>query len=107
MSKPLRVEDEAEAELWSAADWYDAERVGLGDDFLVALRDKLDQVQAQPEAAPFSPDAPEGLPIRQARVSRRFPYLIVYLDLPEAAGHTDHDPEHGVADWRRSATYRP
>jgi len=96
MSKPLRVEAEAEAELWSAADWYDSSRPGLGGEFLAAVRDKLDQVQEQPEAAPFAPDVPEGIPTRQARV-RRFPYLVVYLDLPKelwvvAFAHLSRDP---------------
>ena len=96
MTKPLRVEAEAEAELWGAADWSEAERPGLGDDFLKAVLEKLDQVQEQPEAASLALEAPAAAAIRQAQV-RRFPYRIVYVDLPEelwviAFAHARRDP---------------
>ncbi len=42
------VLDEADAELTAAADWYEQEREGLGDDLLVEAGRVLDAIAASP-----------------------------------------------------------
>ena len=101
--KSLRVEPEADDELASAVDWYEDQRPGLGADFYAAVVEAVERVQTAPEAHPFVPGAPADLPARQAHV-RRFPYKVVYFDLPEvvhvlAFAHDRRRPFY----WQRRA----
>ena len=41
MKRPVRVSEEAEVEATEAARWYDARRLGLGDEFLTVLDEVL------------------------------------------------------------------
>ena len=81
--KPLRVEPEAEDELSGAVAWYDEQRPGLGAEFFAAVMKTVEDVQSTPAAYPLVQRAPADLPARRAPV-RRFPYMVVYFDLPEA-----------------------
>ena len=69
----VRLRDEATADLAEAAEWYEQRRVGLGTEFLRAVR-------AQPAALGRDPwlHAPVRGEVRRARV-RRFPYLVYFL----------------------------
>ena len=98
--KPVRVEPEAEDDLAAAVDWYEAQRTGLGSQLWAAIRRTLEQVQESPESFALVPGAPEDLPVRAAFV-RKFPYKIVYFDLPEvvrvlAFAHLRREPLY----WR-------
>jgi plasmid stabilization system protein ParE len=85
-------------ELHEARDWYDAQRVGLGDELGEIVAHMLDVIAAQPDAFP------EVMPgVRRAVISR-FPYGIFYRRLSDALEvlaifHHRRDP----TIWRRRA----
>lgn len=60
-----------------ARDWYEEQREGLGDEFLEAVREKLDEIQQSPLHHPAG-----HRQVRRAQ-TRRFPYIIYYRDLAE------------------------
>ena len=49
MSHPLIILPAAEDDLAEARDWYDAQQDGLGIEFLAAIEDVFDRIQATPE----------------------------------------------------------
>ena len=66
----------AERELNEAASYYDAERVGLGAAFLDEIQRCIQSIVEHPEAAPVMIGS-----VRR-RLSRRFPYAVVYSIRP-------------------------
>ncbi|MCE8014344.1 type II toxin-antitoxin system RelE/ParE family toxin [Billgrantia desiderata] len=52
MTYELRLRPEAEWDIEEAAHWYEAQREGLGHDFVNAVEDILDKVRAKPLAYP-------------------------------------------------------
>ena len=48
MSARLVVRPEAEAELFAARDWYDNQRVGLGQEFVNEVRETVSEVATRP-----------------------------------------------------------
>lgn len=66
----------AERDIQSAFEWYEAQQRGLGEEFLVALRDRLEAVRDYPESC-----AIVYRDVRRAVVSR-FPYLVFYVVQP-------------------------
>ncbi len=90
---PLSVRSEAEAEIQEAYQWYEMQRRGLGDEFLVAVRQALASVERSPRLYPVIRGK-----VRRALLSR-FPYSILYLAEPEstvviACFHGKRDPRH-------------
>jgi plasmid stabilization system protein ParE len=87
----LVVNPEAEADLDEARRWYEAERVGLGNELIDAVDAVLDRVQRAPRLY-----AKMFQELRLALV-RRFPYAVVYrIDEDQitvvAVYHTHRDP---------------
>jgi len=80
MSKPVRSDADAKAELASAVKWYDEQRLGLGEKFLNSVRDCVERIGRSPGTFPLTPRQPEELGIRSARVAR-FPYSVVFIEL--------------------------
>jgi plasmid stabilization system protein ParE len=80
MGKPWRLHRAAERELDEAADRYDAEREGLGREFLREVQATVEQLARTPGMGAPAPEVPPDLTIRRFRV-RRFPYWVVYLEL--------------------------
>jgi toxin ParE1/3/4 len=72
MSVPLIVRPEAEQDMAEARDWYEAQRVGLGDEFLTAVDDVFARIRTFPELY-----AVEYRGVRRAG-TRRFPYVVYY-----------------------------
>ncbi|MEZ0227756.1 MAG: type II toxin-antitoxin system RelE/ParE family toxin [Planctomycetota bacterium] len=99
MKKPLVLDAEARAEIKSAESSYEEQREALGRRFHDAVLASLAQIEEFPGAAALlAPCA--GHVIRAARVWR-FPYRIVYAELPEefrilALAHTSRRPGY----WR-------
>lgn len=62
----------AEAELAEAVTYYNYQRVGLGDEFLVDLLGVIDRIQRYPHAWPHIAQK-----VRRCRL-RRFPYGVLY-----------------------------
>jgi len=77
MTRHLILRTRAEHDIRSAVEWYEAQRAGLGIEFLAALRERLEAVRAHPESSPILYRG-----IRRAVVSR-FPYLIFYIVRPD------------------------
>ena len=91
--RPAAVE-----ELREARDWYDAQRVGLGDELGEIVAHTLDRIAAHPDAFP------EVMPSVRRAVISRFPYGIFYRRTPDALEvlavfHHRRDP----TIWRRRA----
>jgi plasmid stabilization system protein ParE len=89
---PYSFHPEAEAELASAALFYESRRVGLGRAFATEVERTVSLIREHPDAG-----SPAGLPHR--RMVRRFPYWIVY--------QTDQDSVFvlAVAHQRRHPGY--
>ena len=80
--KELRIEGEAEEELWHAVDWYESERPNLGREFWAEVQKTLDSIQQNPLGSSLAPHIPERLRVRR-RLTNRFPFAVFYLDMRE------------------------
>lgn len=96
MTRRFILRPRAERDIQSTFEWYESQRSGLGEEFLVSLRERLETVRSFPEAFPaLYRDA------RRAVVSR-FPYVVFYVVQPTrvavlAIVHQSRDP----AIWPR------
>lgn len=102
MTKPIRIDSEAENELTAACEWYEQQCAGLGDELLQAIHETIARVADYPGSGALYPQMPEELGVRRVLV-RRFPYTVVYLDLSDeirilAFAHTRRRPGY----WRES-----
>jgi len=91
----IRFRTEAAADVVLAKEWYDAQRPGLGNDFLKALERVIDLIADLPEAFP---EVAAGL--RRALLGR-FPYALYYRPHGDVADviaclHTRQSPTR----WR-------
>lgn len=103
MSLPLRISEEAEAELVDSARWYEAQREGLGSDFLDAVDSAVMRIAGRPRIGSSVPSVADEL-IRRWPVAR-FPYHVVYLELPDrlqilAIAHDRRRPGYWVGRLR-------
>lgn len=73
MTRRFILRPRAENDIQSAFEWYESQRPGLGDEFLTAIREKLEAIRSFPESGPVI-----YRDVRRAVVSR-FPYLIFYV----------------------------
>jgi len=88
----------AESEVRDAALWYEAQRAGLGEDFVAEVRGVIDAIAARPALYPVA-----GGDVREAALVR-FPYCVYYRVKPGRAVvvavlHTSRDP----AVWQSRA----
>lgn len=83
MSKAIRLEDEASAELNDAARWYEERQSGLGQRYLENVHSTFRQLPQYPHAGVRLPLVPSDLNIRRVPVLR-FPYSIVYIETTDA-----------------------
>lgn len=77
MTLELREHPNAPAELFNAAIWYDQQSEGLGDKFLDAIDDALQNILTWPHAAPEFYRPTPGTIVRNMSV-RLFPYRVLY-----------------------------
>ena|SRR5215210_4473729 len=77
MTPPLSLRSKAKAEIQEAYDYYERQRSGLGNQFLLAVRRTLALVEKTPLLYPKIRKE-----VRRAPVPR-FPYAILYLAEPE------------------------
>ena len=94
MTRRVVLRQRAQNDLRSAFEWYESQRPGLGESFLVAVEEQLENVAAFPDA-----NRVVYRRIRRAVVAR-FPYLIFYIAKAErvdvlAILHHARNP----ADW--------
>ncbi|MBL4847871.1 MAG: type II toxin-antitoxin system RelE/ParE family toxin [Planctomycetes bacterium] len=98
--KPLGFAPRVEAEIEAAGDYYEAQRTGLGLEFLDAIDEGLLRLVERPRSHPFALGAVLEEEIRQVFV-RRFPYRIVFREregdlLVLACMHARREPGY----WR-------
>ena len=91
---PVVFDSEAKAEFDAAASYYEAQRAGLGDDFVAEVEQATQRIARMPRS--FPPYGPSGL---RKCVLRRFPYSIFFLEL------TDRVWIAAVAHQRRKPGY--
>ena len=96
MTRQLVLRPRAERDIQSAFQSYELQRAGLGDEFLRALRARLDLISDFPESCPVLYRS-----IRRGVVSP-FPYVVFYFAQPTrvvvlALLHQSRDP----AIWPR------
>ena len=81
MTKPIRIDAAANAELRVAARWYEEQRRGLGHELVSAIDEAMIRVaRLGPDCRPVFGVDPE-LGVRRVR-ARRFPYAVVFIELP-------------------------
>ena len=73
MTRTVILRLPAEQDIKTAYAWYESQQAGLGEEFLVSLRQKLESLQTHPESAAIIHKN-----IRRAVVPR-FPYLVFYV----------------------------
>jgi plasmid stabilization system protein ParE len=96
MAAELIVAPEAEQDLAEAYAWYEARRVGLGEEFLTSVDACIEAIRRSPEMHQIVHEN-----YRRGLV-RRFPYAVFYEYTNETVTvycvfHTSRDP----AKWRR------
>lgn len=79
MSKPIRVEDAAQAELRAVVAWYEEKRPGLGGEFFAEVERTLELIERHPGLGAPVPRVPTERGTRRLPL-RRFPYAIVYRE---------------------------
>lgn len=99
MRLPLRISEEADAEMAEAVRWYEEHRLGLGGEFLAAVDAAVARIEENPRIGSQMPRV-VGEDIRRVFV-RRFPYHVVYIEFPErvqilAIAHDRRRPAYWV-----------
>lgn len=97
----VRIADDATAEVLEAARWYDAERPGLGDEFVAAVMAAGSQIATNPRAWPVWPGVGTQSPPVRRYVMRRFPFAVAFQVFDEyievmAVAHMRRQPGY----WR-------
>ncbi|MEE8169365.1 MAG: type II toxin-antitoxin system RelE/ParE family toxin [Phycisphaerae bacterium] len=92
MTHQIRFRPEAEQELADALDWYESQRLGLGDELVLCVEQALDRIVENPEHFPVVHGS-----IRRA-LMRRFPYGVHYVMQGDdivvlAVFHARRDPQ--------------
>ena len=93
-----RYHREAREELTAAAEWYEARRSGLGQDFVAEVTRSVALIRQHPEAWPEWQGIKTRVPVRKF-VLQRFPFALPYLV------HEDAIIVLGVAHGRRRPGY--
>jgi toxin ParE1/3/4 len=83
MSRRVRLEPEAEAEIESAMAWYEQKRPGLGAGFLDEVHRSLESLRSPAPACGPVPGVSPGLGVKRLLV-KRFPYSVVLVEEPGA-----------------------
>lgn len=99
MKLPLRISEEAEAEMAEAARWYESHRVGLGREFVAAVDAAVARIGENPRMGSPTPGVADET-VRRG-VVRRFPYHVVYIEVSDrlqilAVAHDRRRPAYWV-----------
>lgn len=101
----LQISWGAEQDGEEAVSWYDAQREGLGAEFLDELQHQLEIIESAPLRFPKLPRANDHRQIRQA-ILRRFPYRVIFETKEDltllvlAVAHTSRHADY----WRGRPT---
>jgi plasmid stabilization system protein ParE len=99
LTLPVRISEDAEAEMAEAARWYETHRVGLGTEFVEAIDNVVARISETPRMGSPVPGVADET-IRRRSV-RRFPYHLVYLEFLDrlqilAVAHDRRRPAYWV-----------
>jgi plasmid stabilization system protein ParE len=83
LKRRVRIGAGAQADMVDASRWYDAQQSGLGLDFLRSIGRVIARIEAAPRMGSPVPGVSDA-DIRRVLV-RRFPYHVVYIELPDRA----------------------
>ena len=75
--KQLRIDEEADAEIVEAAEYYASDNALAAQRFVHAVIAAIEAVHRAPHEWPLSPDVPEDLGIHRRRIDD-FPHAVVY-----------------------------
>jgi len=78
-ARRVRIEDHAAEEFDAAADWYDAQRAGLGTELVEAVHAAIERLAENPGLAGPVPGVADRMGARRLLVDR-FPYAIVFVE---------------------------
>jgi toxin ParE1/3/4 len=100
VTKPVRVEGDADEELRAAIAWYEGQRSGLGAALLAEVQRVIDLIEKFPAVGAPVPRVRSRYEARRIPL-RRFPYVVVYRERAEvsqviAFAHTSRKPGY----WR-------
>ena len=76
MAYKVTIREEAQADSQEAFDYYEQQRTGLGEEFLIALIKRYDDLAEHPAHYSYIEEQPEKI-FRDARIGR-FPYVIIF-----------------------------
>lgn len=79
MTRPVRILDDAEAEIRAAVRWYEEQCFGLGAELLHEFGSALHLIEGHPEIGSRVRRLQFRHPVRRVPL-RRFPYYVVYRD---------------------------
>ena len=95
MSLPLIITSAAEEDLAEAKGWYESQREGLGEDFVLCVEEALDRIRRIPEGAT---EVFQG--VRRV-VVRRFPYGVFYsVDSDQIAVIAIYNSRRDPGGWQ-------
>ena len=95
----LELHPEAQAELRSAALWYDERRPGLGEEFISEASAAFGRIGDAPESYPPWPYTRAADPLIRKATVQRFPYVIAFEK------HEQHVLVLAVAHAKRRPLY--
>lgn len=72
----IQIKEEARQDILTAYQWYEAQQHGLGERFIAALSNRLDDLSQHPDYYSFIAADPENI-LRDVALNQ-FPYLVVY-----------------------------
>lgn len=76
MAYKVIIRDEADRDAQEAYDYYEQQQPGLGEEFLMALVKRYDDLEKHPQNYGYIDTQPEKI-LRDTRI-RRFPYVIIF-----------------------------
>jgi plasmid stabilization system protein ParE len=77
MTRHFIIRPDAEQDLFEARNWYEAQREGLGGEFLTAVEERLEHIGDFPESYAVAYRGVRPAPLR------RFPYIVYYRLIAE------------------------
>ena len=78
MTPEVIFHPQVRGDIREAYHWYETRSDGLGDDFLIRVREAVEEIRFFPEMYAIARVETHGREIRRARV-RRFPYGVFYV----------------------------
>jgi plasmid stabilization system protein ParE len=105
VSKPVRLDPEAEAEVWAEIRWYENESAGLGQRLWDEIQNAIDLISAHPTLGGIVPRLRSvDPPPRRLRV-RHFPLYVVYRDFADEIELVALAPMSRKPGYWRSRTF--